>query len=465
MIFSVPPKTRKFTIPRVQRAWEFLQGPLWDIDLDSAPRARAFFYRQLRVLYIVVSGALRGQVPLRASSLTYISLLSLVPILTVMLMLVKGLSGMETVQVRLQEYILQNVAAGNQQVVREYLMKFLRNIRGGAIEGISVAFLFYTVISLLSHIEEAFNEIWGIRNKRPFIERVKTYLVSVLVGPPLLGLSLTMTASLQNAAAVEWLTEHAPWVTSLFTLTPVIVTWIAFTLMYRIMPNTRIPAGAAVAGGVIGGTIWEIAKFGYTIFSKKAVTYSAIYGPLAAIPLFFIWVYITWLVVLFGAQVAFANQVAATFEIEERALNTPFRARLRAAMLLMIAIARDFYDGVSPRTDDELARDLGIPVRLAREVLHVLAGQRLLLQINHEDSHAYAPGRSIDTITLYDVASAMSDCGTFDPKFRDSETNDLVASIFNQLDEDDRRTLGTQTLHAIVAARPEERRHLSVAGA
>ncbi|MBI2500925.1 MAG: YihY family inner membrane protein, partial [Deltaproteobacteria bacterium] len=190
----------------------------------------------------------------------------------------------------------------------------IENYRSGTVGGIGFFLLILSLVSLLSSIEKAFNDIWGISKSRTFIRRFTTYWTLITIGPILLGLSLTMTGALQSNQLITQVLSLSGYQQFFISKIPWLVTWGLFTVLYLVMPNTQVRFGSALVGGIVGGSFWEVAKWGYALYASKVVTYSAVYGSLGIIPIFLVWIYYTWLVVLIGAQITYANQNIYTFK-------------------------------------------------------------------------------------------------------------------------------------------------------
>lgn len=397
----------------------FVRTALWRIETRRLTPLGRFLIQQARVSVIVGRGFARDRIRLRAAALTYISLLSLVPLLAVVFSIFKGLGGFKSFEDRLKPFLYQNLAAGAQETVRDYIEKFVENVNAGAIGGIGIVFLVFTVVSLLENIEMAFNDIWGLKKDRSLFQRFVTYWSMITVGPILLGASLTLTASLQSNAFVAKLIESSPHSHRLLSLAPILLTWTGFTLLYIIMPNTKVRFSPALIGAVIAGSIWELAKYGYTYFTAKAFQYHAIYGSLGTVPIFLLWLYLTWLIVLFGARVAFANQNVNTYTDEERSMAASHALREFIALRVMAEIAACYRSGRPPPQAEAIAGGLNLPVRLVNDVIYVLVSGSLVtealarskLGAFKEKNPGFVPSRPLDQILVFQVLACVRQNG------------------------------------------------------
>lgn len=286
----------------------FFDKTIWSVDFKALSWHKKLLIYSCRVLVIIVTEFSKHKLPVRSTALAYTTLLSIVPLLAVSLSIFKAFGGLEKAAGPIQDFLLSNLATGNGNTAVVYFQQFIESYQSAQIGLVGFILLIFTVIALLTSIEKAFNDIWMVQKQRPFIQRVTVYWSMITIGPILLALSLSITSALQShtlvnnilglTGAQQFFIAKLPWVT----------TFALFTSLYMIMPNTKVRFRSAIIGGVIGGALWEVAKIGYTIYAAQAVVYSKIYGALGIIPIFLIWIYYTWVVVLIGAQIAFADQ-------------------------------------------------------------------------------------------------------------------------------------------------------------
>ncbi len=400
-------------IGRVRR---LLHEHIWDVDLTRVSRFQAFFYRQLRVAVLVVRDLLRGRLFLQASAMTFTSLLTIVPLLVVSFAVIRGLGAFEGLENRLEQFILESIVPSSQSEVRAWIDRFLVSARGGAFSGVNLFALLAGGFGLLSSMEGAFNDIWGIRRGRPIHQRLPIYLTLIVLGPPLVALALTLTADLAAAQIWLWITAKAPELAIpigiAFKLAPAILIGIALTLLYTILPNARVRLLDALPAGLIAAVLFEVSRYAYTTYLASSIHYNALYGSIAALPIFLVWVHSAWVIVLFGAELTFARDAADDIRDEELARDATARERLRAALRLTYEACRQHLAGEPPPRQSELAHRLQLPVRLVGSVSELLtdAGILHLVAIAHED-FGLVPARTPDRILLRDVVDGFLDCG------------------------------------------------------
>lgn len=246
-----------------------------------------------------------------ASSLTFTSLLAIVPIVTVALTIITAFPVFGEMTAALQEFILENMVPASADVVASYTQQFTQN--AARLTAVGIGFLFVTSIMLLLTIERAFNDIWRVKRPRPVVQRVFVYWTLITVGPVLMGASLSLTSWLVGQAV--GLVKGLPGAgVVLLSVVPVILTSIALAILYLAMPNRRIRAQDALVGGLFGGVAFELMKRGFALYVAHFPTYTLVYGAFATVPIFLLWIYVSWLVVIFGAVV-----VAALPEWRDRA--------------------------------------------------------------------------------------------------------------------------------------------------
>lgn len=424
----------------LSRLGHFFNVQLWEDELKSQRGLRGLFYRQLRRSVIVVQTVPRGQIPLRAAAMTVATLLALVPGIVLAFTLLGAFGGVEPLELQLRRFILQNLVSGTQEQISNFLERYFEGAR--AFQGITLAFLLGGVFGLIASIEDAFNQIWGVKRGRSLSNRLTTYTTIAVLGPFLLAVSLTMTASVQNPEFLNHFKMWAPeWlVTVTFRLVPLIITIVGLTMLYMIMPNIKVRLVPALIGAVVAGIAWEISKWGYSLYISSATMYRTLYGQLVAIPLLFLWIQLSWIIVLFGALLTFAQDASDDFRLEENAMTASYRERLKAGLRCMIVISRAHYAGWRAPNVSDLATHLRIPVRLVRSVIaDLLAGELLheILQPRDRGEGGLVPSRDLQNLSVHDVIACLRGAGTSAPLPRDTaearEAERILALIDDEL--------------------------------
>ena len=316
----------KYLIPaineRVKRTVEFITVDIWRIGLEDLPFGKSFLIKQLRIIILALRGFDENKCFVRGSSLTFYTLLSVVPVLAMLFGIAKGFGFEKLLQAQIRELAVK--LPGQEEVLNraiQYAESMLETTKGGVIAGIGLVLLFWSVIKVFSNIEASLNEIWEINRPRSWVRKFTDYLALMVISPAIVILSSSATVFIttkitQLANKIALLGMISPLIFLSFKLIPYLLIWVLFTVLYILMPNTKVNFKAAVAAGIVAGTIYQIVQWAYISFQIGAARYGAIYGSFAALPLFLMWVQISWWIVLFGAELSFANQNVDTYQYE-----------------------------------------------------------------------------------------------------------------------------------------------------
>ncbi len=389
----------------IQRFLQFVKTEVWLLETSKYNPVLGFLIRQLRIIIIAIKGFRDHRIQLRASALTFYSLLSIVPVAAMVFGIAEGF-GFKT---RLENEVNKLISEREEMSeVLEYVLEFansmLENINGGIIAGVGLLFLFWSVMKLLGNIENSFNVIWQIRKPRAFARKFADYLSMMLIAPILFFLSSTITVYLGNIAGSESIVGESlgPLLLFLVKLMPYILIFLLFTLLYVIMPNTKVQFKYALNAGLIAGIIFQITQFIYIYFQVGVGRYGMIYGSFVALPLFLIWLQLSWLIVLLGAEMSFAYQNLEKYEFESEVLSISRKNRRLLTFLLMHAIIKKFQTGENPNTAAQLGHELGIPIRLVRDIIYDLLEARLVVEASTESpkENGFVPALDINKIDI-----------------------------------------------------------------
>ncbi len=413
----------------------FLRGDIWRIREKDLPRPKSVLLRTLRVVVLSVRGVSSERVGLRASALTFYSLLSIVPVAAMVFGIAKGF-GFQ----RALERLLLKGLVGQEEIVKRivaFAHALLEDVKGGFIAGLGLLILFYTIIKILSHIENALNEVWGIKKPRTLSRKITDYLSVILIGPVLFFISSTMTVFISSSVqqmveGTSVLKVVSPGISFLLKFLPYASLWLLFSFVYIFIPNTKIKFSSGILGGIIAGTLYHIFQFFYISLQIGVAKYNAIYGGFAALPLFFIWMQIGWLIVLFGAEIAFAHQNVETYEFEQECLTVSHAFKRLLSLRILHLIVRDFWRGGKPYTSRQIAHELEIPIRLVNEILYEMVASGLVSEVKTDEGGgiAYEPARDPDTMTIRNVVETLEQHGSDDiPVAQTEELRQLSVSL------------------------------------
>ena len=388
-----------------------LNGLVWDDDLRSLPQPKRGLLRVLRLLYVMVREFASGELTLRAMSLVYTTLLSLVPLLAVSFSVLKGFGVHKQIEPLLYGFLEPLGPKGNE--VAAHIMAFVDNVKGGVLGGIGLLLLVYTVLSLLKKIESSFNYVWHVEHLRPFAQRFSSYLSVVLIGPLLIISALGMTASVMNTSVMQQLVAIEPFGTLIILgtkLVPYLLIWMAFTFIYIFIPNVRVRFGAAAVGALLAGFLWQTTGWAFAAFIATSTKYAAIYSSFAILILLLIWLYINWLVLLLGAQVAFYIQNPQYLTQYRVRLTLSNRLKERLALTVMFLVGENHFHNRPPWTLMQLCDHLNLPAEPLNELLEVLVERGFLVRTATE-SVGYVPARDIETIRVDELLGRVREAG------------------------------------------------------
>lgn len=431
------------------RFWAMLPPPFGESDPATAVGIRRPLLKIVQLLAVAGRDFRDDRCLLQASSLSFTSILSLVPFLALAFAVLKGFG----VQNRLEPFLLEQLTAGSEEAVSR-IISYINNTNMTSLGAVGLLSLLITVISLFASIEEAFNGIWGVSETRSLYRKFSDYLSVALLAPLLMLCAISITTTMQSQAIVRWLLETA-YVGDLvlfgFRVLPYLSIWLALTCFYLFIPNTKVSYRSAVIGGVLAGTLWQIAQWGYIHFQVGIARYNAIYGTLALLPLVMVWIYTSWLIILYGGEVVCTHQ---TLRGCRRGVHLAAHHALLQylALCLFRRIGRAFVAGEPPRTVESLAAELDVPERTVRSILDFFA-TRGLLAGGGGDRAAFLPARDIAQIPVDDVLAHLLEYGGGSGSLPGEARDEAVDSIICRLDRERGEKLAGLTVRDLALLR------------
>jgi membrane protein len=424
---------RRLRVAMIRRIRDWLAGELWNFD-SNAPVTRRLLRSTAQLIALTVRGFQSDQLLLRASALTYITALSLVPMLGVVIS-VLGVVGVDQTIVNFAIDQVTTVAPEARETLRGYAAGL--DFQGfGTIGG---AIVFGTSIFALRHLEATMNDIWGVARSRGWARRFSDYLAVMIVGPISIGVAVSLATTLHSEPLVSRMLS-VPFFEQIYGFgllqVPLLVLFLGFTFLYWFFPNTTVQIRAAALGGLVAAILFLAARTIYVDFQVGAATYQAVFGALSAIPLILVWLYACWAVLLLGAEVAFATQNLPFARREMRAGDDSPAHREAIAVELAVAIARSFLARDTPPTASALADTLDEPIRLVRRLVGHLEAADLVrgVEIGDRNDRSYVPARPARDLTLADVLRAVR--GEWEPDFDTGTTrrSENVATVLVRLE-------------------------------
>ena len=409
---------------------------IWNTSISDISRGKSFLIRQLRIIVLAARGFMKDRVQLRASALTLYTMLSIIPFAAIAFGVAKGFA----LDQKLQELLIKEFQ--NQPEVLTWILDQAGNAmqatRGGYIAGVGLIILVWSVISLLDQIESSFNHIWQIQISRPWLRKFTDYIAILLIAPVVLVLSSSLTVFVtselySNAESIRFI---RPIVGFIIKIGPYVLTWIGLTILFIIMPNTKVKFIPAFVSGVITGTILQLLQWLYIDLQFGISKLSAIYGSFAAIPLFIIWVQASWIILLLGAELAFANQNVTRFEFEYQSLNVSQHQKKALSLMIMKTIVNNFTMGEKALSSEGLSRNLRIPVRLVRDILQDLTDSRLVSVIHEEEHHErlFQPAMDVNKMTVSFVLNKLERKGSDQQLFNQNGEYDKMTGMLDEFE-------------------------------
>lgn len=386
---------------------EKLDQLLWGSNLKQSSQFYIWFIQALRIFYGTIRDLSGGLPSLRAMGLVYTTLLSLVPLLAVSFSVLKGFGAhnqLEPALINLLEPLGEKGIQIGQQII-----SFVDNIKVGVLGSIGLLVLIFTVLSLVKKIESAFNFTWRISSSRGFIQRFSNYLSVILIGPLLLFAAAGIRASFNSSTVVNEFLSIEPFGTALLIVAgalPFILTIISFTLIYILIPNTKVKISSAAYGAVFAALFWKISGTIFAAFIVDSTNYTAIYSGFAILIIFMIWIYINWLIILTGAAIAYYHQHPDRISNQSQIVRLSCRLREKLALTIMQLIANSFHHNETTWTRKKLAKKTNISEAALNLVTSALIKNNLLTTTG-EKNQQLIPSQSLENISLDMILNAV----------------------------------------------------------
>ncbi len=431
-----------------QRVHRYFERDIWQRRAAGGPLV-ALGRSALQVLVIVAQGIERDQILMRATALTYFAMLALIPILALAI----GLVGAFGVSDDLARAVVEKVAAGSPES-GQYILDLVKKVNFGSFGAVGGASLFVTTVLGLGTVERSFNKIWGIERERSLMRRFADYLAVLVVAPLLFTAAVSLSTSLRSEMILQQVLA-VPGLAQAYDLglrqTPTALLLLGFAFLYWFLPNTSVRIAPALLGGLVAAVLFGLAQALYIGFNIGVARSNAIFGSFAALPLLLVWLYVSWIVVLLGCEVAFAAQNLHSFR-RARVGEEP-RPAAREAIGIAVAtrVARAFRsDGGI--TDEAIAGELDVPVRTVRAILTDLEAGGIVSLRSDDEADVYQLGRAAEAISIAQVFEALR--GPFAPPGRDSATDPAVRALVGDVERGVTDALGKRTLADLADGSP-----------
>jgi membrane protein len=430
------------TASTVQKVRDFIANQLWSEE-PLKPAILGWLRSLVQLGVVIGEGFVKDHLLLRAHSLTFLTFLSMIPLLALAVTLVDLVGGGEEVV----EKILDQFAGAVPANFKAQLLERVQGFQFAALGTVGGATLLATTILGVGTVETSLNAVWGVTEQRSWARRVPDYLAVIVIAPLLLGVAIPLRATIESESLVQEALK-LPGLSFVYATgleyAPFLLFVVAFSFLYWFLPNTKVELRYALIGGFVGALLFSIVQWAYVRFSIGAARYDAILGSMAAIALFLIWVYISWAIVLLGAEVAYAVQTLRLYRLEVQGAPAGAAAREFIGLAIAVQCARAFQRHAEPWTPQRLSDGLHVPFRTVQAILDELCTAGILAPCGGENVGAFQLGQPMEQTRVSDVLLALR--GPRETAMSDPEVTQEVAAVLREVDQ--------------AAAVPAERRNL-----
>lgn len=388
-----------------------------------------------RYLYLIVRGFVDDRVLVRAPALTLITLLACVPLLALTFSAAKGFGLQQIALDSLRQFLTDFIAVGQQDVV-DVIIGYVENTSFGALGSIGLLFLIYAATSILGTMESSFNDIWGVAHNRPFHRKVTDYLSILMIFPVLVLAATGLTASSSSTALVERVLNVSMVSGAVefgVKLLPLVVIIAGFTFIYKYMPYTHVRLRAALVAGFVAGSTWQLAQWSYIKLQIGVTSSNVIYGTFAALPIFLIWLNVSWIIVLVGCEIAYAVQHAATYHPPVPRSLISIAQREQVALQILATVWKKFSDGEPAESAGDLAAEVDLPRPVTMEILDALVRCGLLATAMGP-REGLLPGRDLSRMSVGELLVAYRHAGRTSHGDLGGILHERVAALHEQLE-------------------------------
>jgi len=385
----------------INRMLNFIQYDIWRITEHELSKTRRITYRFIKTLVLGTRGFIDQDLNVKASGLTYSILFAVIPTFAMIIAIAKGF-GIE----KLIRSSLEGTFIGQADLipqVMQFVERYLETTQGGLFIGIGLAVLFYSVMNFFMQVEKAFNGIWQVKKSRSLVRQFSTYFSSLLVIPVLIVLSSGLSIFINTAIAQSFLYNVlSPFLRFGVKFAPYIIDWIVFTIMYLVIPNTKVRFSNALIAGVVAGTAFQLFQFLYIHGQVYLSRYNVVYGSFAAIPLLLLWLQISCLIVLLGAEISYASQNIRNFEYESDVNTMSTRYKNFLTLFITYVVVKQFEDQKPALSSTEISDTYRLPIRVVNQILMKLVDVSIFIEVFSETSKSktYQPAIDINQLTV-----------------------------------------------------------------
>jgi len=424
---------------------------LWQAKQDEQNWFQSHLTQALRIFYGTVRDLSGGLPSLRAMGLVYTTLLSLVPLLAVSFSVLKGFGAhnqLEPALINLMEPLGEKGIQVSQQII-----SFVDNMKVGILGSLGLLFLIITVLSLVKKIESAFNFTWRINVTRNIFQRFSNYLSVILIGPLLLFTAVGITASFNSSTFVDNISAIEPFGTMLLffgEVVPYILTILSFTLIYILIPNTKVRFKSALYGAIIATILWKSIGALFSTFIVDSTNYTAIYSGFAILIIFMLWIYVSWLIILTGSSISYYHQNPDRISDKSQIIRLSCRLREKLALAVMQLIAANFHNNEEAWTLKTLAKKTKMSEPALMIIISALI-ENNLITITGKKNQQFLPNQSLENISIKTILTAVRSAEeVIQLRPEDMDTTKQVEDIIVTLESAIAESISDKTLRDLV---------------
>jgi membrane protein len=423
---------------------------IWCDDYNKLPTTKRFLIRALQILYAVIRDLRNGQLSLRAMSLVYTTVISLVPLLAVSFSVLKGFGLLESAKPQIVEAF--EPLGDKKEEITEKIFSFVDNIQIGVLGAVGFALMIWSVISMMQKIESSFNFTWQVAKGRTLSQRFSDYLTVLMLAPLFIMVSIGITTSFQSNMAMEFLNELPLMGELLYIIgltIPYFIMGAGFAFIYIYMPNTKVKPLSAFVGGITTAVIWKIMGIVFTAFVANSSSNTAIYSAFASIIIFMVWMYLGWLVLLIGTSISFYHQHPQNIKVRPQDLRLSNRVKEKLALTIMQLIGKHFANSKDPWTAVSLSIELDAPLQAIERELDILEEYNLVVKLDGSRVY-YHPSRPLEKISLLEIIEAARAYGEkTSMQYKRVKSPKVVTQATDKMDKAVQDTLSGITLASL----------------
>lgn len=369
---------------QIQKIIHFVQVGIWHVKREDVKPWLYFIYGIVKKLLLAVERSTTKRMVNSASALTYSTLLAIVPIMAVVFAVARGFGYNKYIEDWFREALASQPQAA--EIIIGFVNSYLVHTKSGIFLGVGLVFMLWTVIMLINNIEQTFNYIWQVKKPRSLFRTITDYMAMFLLVPIIIvitsGFSIFIATVSDN---IEGYVLLAPVMRFFIALLPYLFMSAVFVALYVFMPNTKVKFSCAIVPGILAGVAMQIVQLFYIHSQIWVSSYNAIYGSFAALPLFMLWVQISWTICLFGAELCYTSQNLEDYAFRAQTEDISHRYRLMLCVILASKVCKRFEQGGKPYTALDLKLETGIPVRIVNDLLYELMRVHVIIEVNGDE--------------------------------------------------------------------------------